>query len=145
LRELTQRTCHFLNYFRLSDQIISLDVIQDSDDLRAEIHQKLDRSSGEKSKHSSVLEYMPEFARAHFCNLKRETFILQRQAEINLANQLNKKQEYAAKIVETLVQAGRKVSLGYGMHFGWAIEGAIGSNLKIDASYLSPHGKMNPN
>ena len=27
----------------------------------------------------------------------------------------------------------------YGMHFGWAIEGAIGSPLKIDASYLSPH------
>jgi class 3 adenylate cyclase len=25
------------------------------------------------------------------------------------------------------------------MHFGWAIEGAIGSPLKIDASYLSPH------
>ena len=25
------------------------------------------------------------------------------------------------------------------MHFGWAIEGAIGSPLKIDASYLSPN------
>jgi hypothetical protein len=25
------------------------------------------------------------------------------------------------------------------MQFGWAIEGAIGSPLKIDASYLSPH------
>ena len=35
--------------------------------------------------------------------------------------------------------AGRDVTLGYGLHYGWAIEGAIGSNLKIDASYLSPH------
>jgi len=26
----------------------------------------------------------------------------------------------------------------FGMHIGWAIEGAIGSLLKIDASYLSP-------
>ena len=26
-----------------------------------------------------------------------------------------------------------------GLHMGWAIEGAIGSNRKIDASYLSPH------
>lgn len=26
-----------------------------------------------------------------------------------------------------------------GLHFGWAIEGAIGSSMKIDASYLSPH------
>ena len=50
-----------------------------------------------------------------------------------------------------------KVKLGYGLHFGWAIEvcknkikdkikklylflkGAIGSSFKIDASYLSPN------
>ena len=29
--------------------------------------------------------------------------------------------------------------MGYGLHGGWAIEGAIGSMLKIDASYLSPN------
>lgn len=34
------------------------------------------------------------------------------------------------------------VKLGYGMHVGWAIEGAIGSFYKIDASYLSPHVNM---
>jgi class 3 adenylate cyclase len=32
-----------------------------------------------------------------------------------------------------------KVRIGSGLHVGWAIEGAIGSNRKIDASYLSPH------
>lgn len=31
------------------------------------------------------------------------------------------------------------VRIGSGLHFGWAIEGAIGSNRKIDASYLSPN------
>lgn len=31
------------------------------------------------------------------------------------------------------------VKMGFGMHVGWAIEGAIGSKYKIDASYLSPH------
>ena len=31
------------------------------------------------------------------------------------------------------------VSMGVGLHKGWAIEGAIGSKVKIDASYLSPH------
>jgi len=30
------------------------------------------------------------------------------------------------------------VKMGFGLHLGWAIEGAIGSNFKIDASYLSP-------
>lgn len=31
------------------------------------------------------------------------------------------------------------VGLGFGLHQGWAIEGAIGSYFKIDASYLSPN------
>lgn len=29
--------------------------------------------------------------------------------------------------------------MGFGLHVGWAIEGAIGSRFKIDASYLSPN------
>ena len=31
------------------------------------------------------------------------------------------------------------VRMGFGLHVGWAIEGAIGSEHKVDASYLSPH------
>ena len=34
------------------------------------------------------------------------------------------------------------VEMGFGMHIGWAIEGAIGSTYKIDASYLSPNVNM---
>lgn len=37
---------------------------------------------------------------------------------------------------------GYKVKMGFGLHFGWAIEGAIGSEFKIDASYLSPNVNM---
>jgi class 3 adenylate cyclase len=32
-----------------------------------------------------------------------------------------------------------RVRLSFGVHVGWAIEGAIGSDFKIDASYLSPN------
>lgn len=32
-----------------------------------------------------------------------------------------------------------RVKMGFGLHTGWGIEGAIGSNCKIDASYLSPN------
>jgi class 3 adenylate cyclase len=32
-----------------------------------------------------------------------------------------------------------QVRLSCGLHFGWAIEGAVGSDYKIDASYLSPN------
>lgn len=35
-----------------------------------------------------------------------------------------------------------QVRLGLGLHLGYAIEGAIGSYYKIDASYLSPHVRM---
>jgi class 3 adenylate cyclase len=34
---------------------------------------------------------------------------------------------------------GYHLHMGFGLHYGWAVEGAIGSALKIDASYLSPH------
>jgi class 3 adenylate cyclase len=37
---------------------------------------------------------------------------------------------------------GFEVKMGYGLHLGWAIEGAIGSFYKIDASYLSPNVNM---
>ncbi len=37
---------------------------------------------------------------------------------------------------------GYKVKMGFGLHVGWAIEGAIGSSYKIDASYLSPNVNM---
>lgn len=34
---------------------------------------------------------------------------------------------------------GSRVNLSFGVHAGWAIEGAVGSEFKIDASYVSPH------
>ena len=34
---------------------------------------------------------------------------------------------------------GYHLHMGFGLHMGWAIEGAIGSYFKIDASYLSPN------
>ena len=35
-----------------------------------------------------------------------------------------------------------QVSMIYGMDAGWAVEGAVGSEYKIDATYLSPHVNM---
>jgi len=32
-----------------------------------------------------------------------------------------------------------RVDLSFGLHLGWAIEGAVGSEFKIDASYISPN------
>jgi len=35
-----------------------------------------------------------------------------------------------------------RIRMGFGIHVGWAIEGAIGSAFKIDATYISPHVEM---
>jgi class 3 adenylate cyclase len=32
-----------------------------------------------------------------------------------------------------------RVNITFGLHYGWAIEGAVGSEFKIDASYVSPN------
>lgn len=34
------------------------------------------------------------------------------------------------------------VDLSFGLHLGWAIEGAVGSDFKVDASYLSPNATI---
>lgn len=34
---------------------------------------------------------------------------------------------------------GHRLWLEFGMHVGWAVEGAIGSHAKVDACYMSPH------
>ena len=48
-------------------------------------------------------------------------------------HQYSKKQELLECIPNFTVQ------LGFALHLGWAIEGAIGSDFKIDAAYLSPN------
>ncbi len=57
-------------------------------------------------------------------------------ADINTSPEVdvyNNQEELKAKIHDF------KVRMGFGLNVGWAIEGAIGSAYKIDASYLSPN------
>ena len=43
------------------------------------------------------------------------------------------------RIVDRFGVGKYSVKFGLGLHVGWAIEGPIGSDYKVDASYLSPH------
>jgi len=54
-----------------------------------------------------------------------------------LARYTSLENEFGRKLNELI--PGYTVKMGFGLHIGWAIEGAIGSDQKIDASYLSPH------
>lgn len=58
---------------------------------------------------------------------------------INLSKRIKKYNEHAG-LLEKMPEF--HVTMGFGLHVGWAIEGAIGSEYKIDASYLSPNVNM---
>lgn len=47
-----------------------------------------------------------------------------------------------AAIKDFDAKVGTPTSMGFGLHYGWAIEGAVGSDKKVDATYLSPHVNM---
>ncbi|CAK82558.1 unnamed protein product (macronuclear) [Paramecium tetraurelia] len=69
----------------------------------------------------SLLSFMKIFAK-----INREPKILEYRNDARLTQRL----------------PGYKVKMGFGLHIGWGIEGAIGSEFKIDASYLSPNVNM---
>lgn len=48
----------------------------------------------------------------------------------------------SASVIGRNIDPPLDLKMGFGLHFGWAVEGAIGSPMKIDASYLSPHVNM---
>ncbi|EFJ09864.1 hypothetical protein SELMODRAFT_427736 [Selaginella moellendorffii] len=50
--------------------------------------------------------------------------------------------EYAMHPAIQQRMPGYTIKMGFGLHVGWAIEGAIGSSHKVDPSYLSPHVNM---
>jgi class 3 adenylate cyclase len=62
------------------------------------------------------------------------------QAELKRSSILSKYRNYNL-LVERLGN-GFEIELTFGLHLGWAIEGAIGSYFKFDASYLSPNVNM---
>jgi len=47
-----------------------------------------------------------------------------------------------AELKEFESRTGEPISMGFGFHYGWAVEGAVGSDKKVDATYLSPHVNM---
>lgn len=57
-------------------------------------------------------------------------------------NTLSSAKKYANHPLLSARIPGYCVKMGFGLHEGWAIEGAIGSGYKIDASYLSPNVNM---
>merc|ERR1719188_2438926 len=81
--------------------------------------------------------FSPEF-RTKVGDMSVMSFV-QVVAAINKSAVLKHYREHPALLARL---PGYRVRMGFGLHYGWAIEGAIGSEFKIDASYLSPHVNM---
>jgi class 3 adenylate cyclase len=64
------------------------------------------------------------------------------QLDISRANESGFFAKYINAKVKEAFGNDFSVHMGFGMHIGWAIEGAIGSRFKVDASYLSPNVNM---
>jgi len=60
-------------------------------------------------------------------------------AAINVSGVLAEYREHPGLLMKL---PGYRVQMGFGLHSGWAIEGAIGSEFKVDASYLSANVKL---
>ncbi|KAG7377449.1 hypothetical protein PHYPSEUDO_011635 [Phytophthora pseudosyringae] len=70
------------------------------------------------------------------------TAVLKMRVDIHNANHHGTLHKYCTNTKLIAAFDSFEVHLGFGLHIGWAIEGAIGSRFKIDASYLSPNVNM---
>jgi class 3 adenylate cyclase len=68
------------------------------------------------------------------------TSMIKVMAEVRRANDLNAYGQHT-KIIHTL-GLNYRVDLGFALHVGWSVEGAVGSERKVDASYIGPHVKL---
>jgi len=63
-------------------------------------------------------------------------------AAVGIVGSINKSPELAKHRACSNLGDDFHVDVGIGIHTGWAIEGAIGSDYKIDAAYVSPNVKF---
>lgn len=81
------------------------------------------------------LELKNEFATMQIIDMAAVSF-LKILTKIHKSYKLDKYRKHEGLISR---MPGYEVKMGFGLHVGWSIEGAIGSSFKIDASYLSPN------
>ena len=104
--------------------------------LSAEVKYKQITGSSRPPSDSFVQEHNREI----FTNLADLSMyaIMKMIAEINRTYELKYYADHEG-LQKRLNNPNYKPKLGFGIHYGWAIEGAIGSYHKVDVSYLSPH------
>ena len=129
-----------IGYFTDLTEILQADVVRVVNNVARHIHQSIKDNHGAPNKNMGdtfLLVWMAKYdvgvrkvADASLRSLIRSTVEVSRNKAIA---KMTGRPEVQARM------PGFNIRLGFGLHFGWAVECAIGSDLKIDASYLSPH------
>jgi hypothetical protein len=98
-------------------------------------------ANGESKAVVSVEERISNF----FNNANRSSVFPNDSPVVNVVVS-QQRQEVASSVKKKIDEEKKKeefkVRMGFGLHAGWAIEGAVGSIYKVDATYLSPHVNM---
>jgi hypothetical protein len=83
-----------------------------------------------------------ELKNVHLEGVRPTSICLNRCRTLTDHNLHGKPPSPKSKLIHDEVHEQFKVRMGFGLHAGWAIEGAVGSLFKVDATYLSPHVNM---
>ena len=92
-----------------------------------------------QNRHEAVLELRSSLRVRQMADLAVYSFV-KMVAEISRAPSLQKYRNNSG--LKDRISNYQGVKMGFGLHVGWAIEGPIGSEFKIDASYLGSHVNM---
>ena len=152
----------YLNYFTETTEALEEDIMTYVNQIAEMIHSIVDLSGGATNKNigeaflmvwkfydTKEIQKMDEkdkFDNKKLCN---ENLVAADMAVFAILKILAKNNKYEhilnykhnKRIIKQFGH-GYKVKLTFGLHQGWAIEGAIGSFFKVDASYLSPNVNM---
>ena len=141
--------------FTDSTEVLQEDVMLFVNKIAYIVHKTVDKFMGEANKNiGDAFLLLWKFDKEDIETLPHQEFIIKRNIQtknlsdfalisfIKIICSINSQEEilnYRNIKALNMRIPGYKVKMGFGLHVGWAIEGAIGSEYKIDASYLSPN------
>lgn len=132
-----------IQHFHLTTEILKDQTVVFVNRVAAIVHTIVDDHMGAPNKNFGQafllvwqMNSFPKEDRSKVADLSVMAFI-KVTAEVGRDRQLAKMREHP--LLRAKLPDCRGIHVGVGLHFGWAIAGGIGSEFKIDASYLSPH------
>lgn len=131
-----------IRHFNLVTEVLKEQTMVFVNQVAAIVHEVVDQHLGAPNKNLGQA-FLLVWQLSHFERAMRPKVAdLSVMAFIKVVSTLGRDRHLSEIVEHPLLQSRMpnfRVSMGFGLHLGWAIAGAIGSERKIDASYLSPH------